>query len=396
MSAAERVLLVHNYYQQPGGEDSVFAAECELLRSRGHQVATFTVHNDRIDGMRRLPLAARTIWNAPLYGELQRIVLRLRPGIVHFHNTFPLISPSAYAAVHELGIPVVQTLHNFRIMCLNGLLFRAGRPCEDCIGKPPWPGVAHGCYRGDRSASGVVAAMLVVNRLRRSFTRLVDRYIALTEAGREKFVAAGLPRDKLAIKPNFLVNDPGSGSHDGGNALYVGRLSREKGIDTLLTAWKSLGDAAPRLTLVGDGPLRHSVRAASETLPTITLLGHEPHDRVMQLMQAAQFLVFPSVCYEGFGMAIAEALATGLPIVASSLGSSASLVRHQDNGLHFRPGDAADLRAAIEWAVAHPDALRQFGRAARLDYETKYTADVNYDQLMNIYAQAESLAARRR
>ncbi|MBV9356716.1 MAG: glycosyltransferase family 4 protein [Chloroflexi bacterium] len=396
MSAPERVLLVHNYYQQPGGEDSVFAAESELLRSRGHEVATFTVHNDRIDGMRRLPLAARTIWNRPLYRELQRIVLRLRPGIVHFHNTFPLISPSAYAAVHELGIPVVQTLHNFRIMCLNGLLFRAGRPCEDCIGRPPLAGVAHGCYRGDRSASGVVAAMLVVNRLRRTFTRLVDRYIALTEAGREKFVAAGLPRDKLVIKPNFLVNDPGSGSHDGGNALYVGRLSSEKGIDTLLTAWKSLGDGAPRLTLVGDGPLRHAVRAASESTPTITLLGHEPHDRVMQLMQAAQFLVFPSVCYEGFGMAIAEALATGLPIVASSLGSSASLVRDHDNGLHFRPGDAADLRAAIQWAVAHPHELRQFGRAARLDYETKYTADVNYDQLMDIYAQAESLAARRR
>jgi glycosyltransferase involved in cell wall biosynthesis len=355
-------------------------------------VATFTVHNDRIDGMPRLPLAVRTIWNVPLYRELQSILANLQPDIVHFHNTFPLISPSAYAAVHRLGIPVVQTLHNFRVMCLNGLLFRDGHPCEDCVGRAPLPGVAHACYRDDRAASGVVAAMLLVNRLRRTWTRMVDRYIALTEAGLEKFVAAGLPRDKLAVKPNFVADDPGRGEHSGGFALFVGRLSAEKGIDTLLGAWRGMGQQSPRLLVVGEGPLRERVRTASHSMPTISLLGHLPHARVLSLMRDARVLVFPSVCYEGFGMAIAEAFATGLPIIASNLGSSASLIHDQVNGLHFRPGDGEDLRARIEWAWANPTEMQRFARAARLDYETRYSADANYARMMAIYAQAARAA----
>src|SRR5215212_7679796 len=250
-----KVVLVHGYYRQAGGEDQVFAAESELLEAQGHQVLRYTVHNERIERMSPLSLAGATVWHRSSYRDLRALVRREQPDLVHFHNTFPLISPAGYYAAKAEGRPVVQSLHNYRLLCPNALFFRDGHACEDCRGKlVPWPGVLHACYRRSRPASGAVAAMLTTHRALRTWTEQVDVYIATTEFAREKFVQGGLPAEQLLVKPNFLHPAPSPGQVRGDFALFVGRLSPEKGVGTLLETWKRSRVRVP-LKIVGDGPL---------------------------------------------------------------------------------------------------------------------------------------------
>lgn len=386
----ERVLLVHNRYQQPGGEDQVFAAEGELLEAHGHHVLRYTAHNDQVTGMSRHALAGATIWNRSVYRELRDLVRRERPLVAHFHNTFPLVSPAAYYAVRKEGVPVVQTLHNYRLLCPDALFFRDGRVCEDCLGKVvPWPGVVHACYRGSRSASGGVATMLTAHRALGTWTRVVDLYIALTEFARRKFVQGGIPAAKIVVKPNFLRPDPGEGEGKGGYFLFVGRLSHEKGIDVLLAAWKRL-DGRAHLKIVGDGPLA-PVIAEAVGQDRIEWLGSQPKDQVLTLMKDARALVFPSLWYEGFPMVIAEAYAVGLPVIASDLGSMSSLIDHKRTGMHFRPGDPKDLAAQAEWVSSHPAEVERMRGEIRGEFEAKYSADRNYELLINAYRTAARL-----
>ena len=376
---------MHNHYQQPGGEDQVFAAEGDLLEAHGHRVLRYTVHNDRASGMSKPALAKATVWNGTAYQELRALIRRERPQVAHFHNTFPLISPAGYYAARAEGVPVVQTLHNYRLLCPNALFFREGRACEDCLGKTlPWPGVVHACYRGSRPTSGAVATMLTAHRASGTWTRAVDAYVALTEFARQKFVQGGLPTDKVVVKPNFVGSDPGAGEGAGGYALFVGRLSKEKGVRTLLAAWQRLRGKVP-LKVVGDGPVAPEVAKAAEQLRGVEWLGRQPIDRVIALMKDAQSLVFPSVWYEGFPMVIAEAYAVGLPVIASDLGSMSSLIDHGRTGLRFRPGDPQDLAAQVEWASEHPAELERMRRGARAEFEAKYDAGRNYQMLLEIY-----------
>jgi glycosyltransferase involved in cell wall biosynthesis len=380
-----KVLRVHNYYQQPGGEEQCFAAEIALLEANGHQVVRYTAHNDAIDAMGRIEVAARTLWNQHSYRELRALIRRERPAIAHFDNTFPLISPAAYYAARHEGIPVVQSLHNFRLFCADASFFRDGRVCEDCLGKAlPWPALQHRCYRNSVLATGVVAALQVSHRAIGTWQRQVNRFVALTEFGRRKFIAGGIPAEKIVVKPNFLATDPGIGAGDGGYALFVGRLSPEKGIETLLTAWERVGSHLP-LKIVGDGPLRGTVQAAAERLPQVAWLGRRNSAEVLELMRHAAMLVFPSRWYEGFPRVIVEAYAVGLPVVASNLGSMSELIVHGQTGLHARPGDPADLAAQVIRIATNAqerDAMRQGARAA---FESAYTAERNYAQLMAIY-----------
>lgn len=380
-----RVLFLHNQYQQAGGEDQVFAAESELLEARGHQVLRYTAHNDRVAKMSRRALARTTLWNTEAYRELRELIRKERPHVAHFHNTFPLISPAAYYAARAEGVPVVQTLHNYRLLCLNSLLYREGRVCEECLGSAvPWKGVAHACYREDRKASGAVATMLITHRALGTWRKAVDAYAVFTEFAREKFVQGGLPEKKLMVKPNFVDPDPGMGEGKGGYALFVGRLSQEKGVDTLLAAWERLGEKVP-LKIVGDGPLAPRVAEAAGRLKGVAWLGRQPRERVLALMKDAWALIFPSGCYEGFPVVLAEAYAAGLPVIACDLGSMSSLVDHGRTGLHFRPGDPPDLATQVEWASTHPVEMEQMRREARSEFETKYTAERNYEALMGIY-----------
>jgi len=382
------VLLSHNHYQQPGGEDQVFAAEGDLLEKRGHQVLRYTAHNDRIARMSRLALAKTTVWNSEAYREVRALIRRERPQVAHFHNTFPLISPAAYHAARAEGVPVVQTLHNYRLLCPNALFFREGRVCEDCLGKTvPWPGVVHACYRESRTASGTVAAMLTAHRVRGTWKETPDVYVALTEFARQKFIQGGLPAEKIVVKPNFLSHDPGAGEGRGDYFLFVGRLSREKGVDTLLSAWERLGKGF-RLKVVGDGPLAPEVARAAERISGVEWLGRQTGDQVLGLMKDARALLFPSVWYEGFPMVFVEAYAVGLPMIASDLGSMSSLVDPGRTGLHFHPSDSRDLASQVEWASRNPEKLGRMRAAARTEFETRYTASQNYRLLMDIYERA--------
>jgi glycosyltransferase involved in cell wall biosynthesis len=384
------VLMAHNYYQQPGGEDQSFAAEAALLEANNHTVLRYTLHNDQIDARQPLTLAQNTIWNRKVYAALREIFRRERPQIAHFQNTFPLISPAAYYAARAEGVPVVQSVHNYRLLCPNALFFRDGRVCEDCLGKfIAWPGTLHACYRGSRAATGVVTMMLAAHRVSRTWRRAVDRYITLTDFGREKLIQGGFPAEKIVVKPNFVYPDPGVGQGAGGYALFVGRLSPEKGVGTLLAAWASLQRPIP-LKIIGDGPLAADVARASQQRAEITWLGSQPAERVLDVMKAAHVLIFPSQCYEGFPRVIVEAFAVGLPVVSSDLGTMSRLIRHRHIGLHFRPGDYCDLAAQVEWASAHPDALAGMRHAARAEFEANYTPERNYQLLMQIYEQASS------
>lgn len=380
-----RVLVAHNKYQQAGGEDQVFATETALLEANGHRVFRYSVHNKQLAGMNPLDSAGVAVWNHSSYRELRCLIRKEKPEVIHFHNTFPLISPAGYYAARAEGVPVVQSLHNYRLVCPNALFFRQGRVCEDCQGKlVPWPGVLHACYRGSRPTSGAVAAMLSTHRLLGTWTKMVDVYIALTDFAREKFIEDALPAGKIVVKPNFLHPDPGFGRVRENYALFVGRLSVEKGLDSLIEAWDRLGDRLP-LKILGDGPLANRMSDTSRKTRGIEWLGQRSREQVLDLMARAQFLVFPTLCYENFPLVVAEAFAVGLPVIASDLGSVSSLVDHGRTGLLFRPGDPRDLANKVQWALTHPAELENMRREARLEFESRYTAAKNYQQLMEIY-----------
>ena len=381
-----RVLLIHNYYQQPGGEDAVFAAEAELLRQQGHAVGEYTKTNWSIEGMSRAAVAARTIWSRQTRQRLLKLLREVRYDVAHFHNIFPLISPSAYSACREAGVPVVQTLHNYRLLCPAATFFRAGRACEECLRKTsPWPGVFHACYHDSYAQSAVVATMLTVHRWLKTWQEQADVYIALTEFSRRKFVEGGLPAEKIVVKPNFLYPDPGTCDGERRYALFVGRFSPEKGVRTLLRAWQGLTGIP--LKIVGDGPLRDEVQAVAQAakLPGVEVLGRQAHQKVLALMQGARCLVFPSEWYETFGLVAIEAFACGVPVIAARLGVMAESVEEGRTGMLFRPGDPQDLAAKVCWAMDHPDAMARMGENARRVYEEKYTSEKNYTMLMDIY-----------
>jgi glycosyltransferase involved in cell wall biosynthesis len=380
-----KVLMIHNRYQQPGGEDEVFLAEASLLESYAHRVVRYSTHNDRVAEMNRLALAGNTLWNSSTYQELRALIRQERPRVAHFHNIFPLISPAGYYAAKAEGVPVIQTLHNYRLLCPNAQFFRDGRVCEDCMGKViPWPGVVHKCYRGSRAASAVVTAMLATHRASHTWTEMVDMYVVLTEFARRKFIEGGLPARKLTIKPNFVYPDPGPGEGRGGYALFVGRLSPEKGIGTLLEAWERLKEQIP-LKVVGDGPLAELVASAASRYPYLEYLGYRSAEEVHGLLKEASVLIFPSEWYETFGRVAAEAFATATPVIAADIGAVAELVEHGRTGLRFRPGDPEDLAAQVGWFLSHPEEHSRLRWEARAEFEAKYTAERNYQTLMKIY-----------
>ncbi|BAU66919.1 glycosyl transferase group 1 [Stanieria sp. NIES-3757] len=380
-----RILTIHNYYQQSGGEEQIFNTEVNLLHSRGHEVWCYTLNNDQIRKINLLELTKRTLWNGEVYQQLRALVRQEKPDLAHFHNTFPLISPAAYYALKDEGIPVVQTLHNYRLLCPNALFFRNGRICQDCLDKPlPLPGIIHGCYRGSRGASAMVASMISFHSWFGTWSKAVDRFIVYSQFAMDKFIQGGLPLDKLAFKTNFLHPAPLPGEGKGGYALFVGRLSVEKGLGVMLDAWRQLGGKIP-LKILGDGPMSGLVTEAMQEMPEIEWLGRRSLEEVYEVVGDAAFLIFPSEWYETFGMVAIEAFAKGTPVVGSNLGAIAELIDHERTGLLFRPSDPTDLATQINWLLARPQKLRQMRQEARAEFEAKYTASENYKRLMEIY-----------
>ncbi len=381
--APPRVLLVHNAYRYRGGEDAVVDAEEALLRQHGHAVLRYQRSNDDIAaGTSRLQLAKDTVWSARTTQDIARWVSDFRPDIVHVHNTLPLVSPSVYWAAHRAGVPVVQTLHNFRLLCPQAMLLREGRICEDCVGRVPWRAVVHRCYRDSASQSAAVAATVQVHRWAGTWQQKVTRYIALNEFCKAKFIEGGLPAERISIKPNFVdLPAPPVQPRDG--LLFVGRLSQEKGLDVLARAMRQTGTAV-RIRVVGSGPDRELLQG----LPNADVVGPLDSQAVYAQMALASALVLPSIWYENFPRTLVEAFACGLPVIASRLGALTTLVRDGQTGLLFEAGDAADLQRKLEWATAHPAEMQAMGAAARAQYESAWTPGANYKALLAIYDQA--------
>jgi glycosyltransferase involved in cell wall biosynthesis len=384
-----RILLVHNRYQQPGGEDGVVKSEADMLRNHFHQVELYEADNDGIEGpLDSLKTAFRCLWSLQAQRSFCKRLRDFEPDVVHVHNFFPLISPAVHHAAHKRGIPVVQTLHNYRLLCPASTLLRNGSVCEACTRQwYPVSAVRHACYRKSRAATAAVANMLVLHRAMGTWTNTVTRFIALSEFARRKFVGSGMPADRISVKPNFLADDPELGQGNGDYVLFVGRLSDEKGIACLLQAWKALRSKF-RLIIAGDGPLAPMVRECVSTDRRVQWLGFLNRSEVLDLMGKAFALVFPSVWFEAFPLVLVEALAKGLPVIGSNLGSTAEIITHRRTGLLFAPGSPLDLASTLQWAFDHRPEIYAMREHARREFESKYTADTNYRLLMNIYEAA--------
>jgi glycosyltransferase involved in cell wall biosynthesis len=389
-----KILLIHNYYNLAGGEDEVFHREKRLLVRAGFQVTEYVRANKEINdynALQTISLAARTTWAWDSHRDITELLKREKPDIAHFHNTFPLVSPSAYYACASAAVPVVQTLHNPRLMCPAATLYRDGRPCEDCMGLAfPWPAVKHACYQHSRVKSALVGSMLWTHRLARTWETKVDRYIVSTKFYQDKFAAAGLPLDRITLKPHFVETDPGVRDQRGNYALFIGRLAAEKGVSTLLKAWERLQHVPLRIR--GEGPLACDVQAAVNTEGrSITIGPRLPTEDLFQLIKRARFLVWPSEgLYETFGLVAIEAFACGVPVISSRSGAMQEVVTDGRTGIHFRPGDPEDLAEKVNWAWTHPKELETMGNSARLEFEAKYTSEKNIAMLSQIYQQALS------
>ena len=386
-----RVLVVHNRYRLRGGEDVVAEAEVALLRANGVDVTLYQRSNDELVQMSPLAGAAATLWSRQAVAELDHLYLTQRPDLVHFHNTFPLISAAPYWRAARRGIPVVQTLHNFRLLCPQAMLLRQGRHCRDCVGRLPWRAVLHRCYHDSLLQSGLAATALAGHRLLGTYRHKVGAYIALSQFSSELYRAGGLPPERLHVKPNF-VSDPGIPApqpRDGG--LFVGRLSEEKGVAVLLAAMQRPGPMAQSLRLIGSGPLGPQVQQAVGA----AWLGALPAEQVRSEMLRSQFLVAPSTCLETFGLVAIEAFACGLPVIASAHGGLGELIDDGRTGLLVTPGDPDDLASKVNWALRHPDTMAAMGRAARACYLRHYTPQHNFQQLHAIYRSLLAVPTRR-
>jgi glycosyltransferase involved in cell wall biosynthesis len=384
-----RILLLHNRYQVPGGEDAAVNREYEMLRAAGYTVDLLEATNDAITGAAEM---IRTALLVPYSRGSRRMVAEriagFRPDMVHVHNFFPSLTPSVYDACRAAGVPVVQTLHNYRLICANALLFRDGHVCTECVGRTVLtPAIRHGCYRESRVGSAAVAAMIGVHRVRRTWAERVDRFIALTGFARALFSTyAQIPAEKISVKPNSAP-DPGLGDGAGGYALYVGRFSVEKGIDTALAAARLVEGLGMPLKVAGSGPLQADVEAAHRD-GRVEFVGFQDAAGVRRLMLGARVLVIPSHCYEGLPLVVPEAFGTGLPIVASKLGSLGTLIEDGGNGLLVEAGNPVALAHAVRHIAAEPEFEARLRVRARQTYEELYRPEANLRLLGQIYEQA--------
>jgi glycosyltransferase involved in cell wall biosynthesis len=382
-----RVVSVFNRYAIRGGEEEVFEAEAEMLARRGCQVTPVSVKTEPPEGLlAKAAFGLRTIWSANWHERITELLIKESPDVVHVHNSFPVMSPAIYYACQTAGVPVVQTLHNYRLLCPGALFYRDGKVCEDCLEGGLRHGVQHGCYRSSHSQTAAVALMLGAHRAMDTWNKKVDAYIALTEFARRKFIQGGLPAERIAVKANFLEPDPGPRRGSGQGAVFVGRLSEQKGLITLLEAWRSVPREFP-LRIIGEGPLLDQLHARKKEwgLDGITIEGRLSRTETIAAIRAARFLIFPSAWYECFPLTLVEAFACGVPVIASELGAMAEIVGAGRTGIFFRAGDFTDLADKILWACSHPNEMEAMSRECRREFLAKYTADQNFEQLMKIY-----------
>lgn len=384
-----KVLQCHNYHKKTGGEDLSVDDEARLLRDRGHEVVQFGVNNTQFGDSGVWFAPWRLLWNRRSLRDVRSLVRSETPDILHVTNTFPLISHSIYYANSGTQVPIVQSVRNYRFGCPVGSFTRQGRICEDCITRRvTWPCVVHRCYKDQYRYSLAAASISTFARCLRIWERRVDAFIALTPIVKEKMVAAGLPVDRIFIKPNLVHDSTEPVASPDNYAIYAGRLDPVKGVRTLLRAWQGVSRSL-RLVIVGQGELEDEVRQQCAADPRIEWRGQMDPAQVLELIRHAQLVIFPSEWYETFGRTILEAFSRGVPVVASRLGAMAQLVEHGTDGFFFTPGNSDELASAVNRYLAMDTHAQQEMRFnARRAYVRMGTPEANYQILMDVYRAA--------
>ncbi len=384
-----KLLYIYNLYQEQGGENLWFESEPDLFRAKGHEVFVYRRDNSDIRHMpawRRASLFWQAAWSQQSYEGVRSLIRKQRPDVAHVYNTLVLLSPSVYYACRDEGVPVVQSVYNYRLLCPAATLVRNGGICEECPEHSLWRAVRYGCYRGSRVQSAAVAWMLASHRRRGTWADAVDLYLAPTRFVRLKLIQGGIPAEKIVIKPNWHEPDPGMRKDADGSVLFVGKLSTEKGLRTVLRAWRLMSDP-PLLRVIGDGPLRDEVQRAAAESTQIEFLGRRPHAEVIAYLHRASVFLIPSEWYEAFPHTILEGYACGVPIVASRIGTLEDVIADGKTGLLFPPGDAAELANRVKWLLARPNDAMRIAAAGRFEYDSRYRGSHIYESLLNIYSQ---------
>jgi glycosyltransferase involved in cell wall biosynthesis len=386
-----KILIAHNHYQQYGGEDAVVQSEIDMLKKKGHDVYFYERSNKELLPLswpKKIGRLLNMHWSEHSYQEMKRILNAFRPDIFHSYNTFYMMTPAVYKACQDARVPVVQSLYNYRLVCANGLMLKNGKHCEACLTEPRWKSIFHRCYRKSYVLTACVMKMIDYHWKKQTWLNQVKHYITATEFSRNIFTRAGIPADKITVKPHFLVTDPGMQSEHGAYALYIGRISVEKGVGLLLDAWKNV--KGMDLKIMGEGPLLNEIKkkVEQEGLTTVRVLGYQPQEEYKKLLRGAAFLIVPSINYDNFPLVITESYANGIPVLASSLEGIKERVKEKESGMTFRTGDKDDLTAKAQFMIDHKEMTAHMKKGARLEYETHYTSDKNYERLMAIYQKA--------
>lgn len=385
-----KILLCHNQYQNRGGEGQTVFKEKEVLESKGHRVILFSKDNQEINNYtftQKARLLYEIVFSRSTYKKVIEIVKEEKPDIVHVHNVFPLISPSIYYALKNMNVPVVQTVHNYRFLCPNGLfLDNDGKICERCKNGNFSNAIIRKCYRSSYLQTSGMAFTLCLHRKLRTFINKIDVFISPSKFLKKKLIEGGIPEKKIVVKPHFVKCGEIKPSYEFDNyVVYMGRLSREKGLFTLLRAWKEV----PGLTLkmIGEGPIRNELEnfVSQAEISNVEFPGFIGGPKRFEILRKAMFMIFPSECYESFPYAIIESFACGTPVIASRIGGSKELTEEGRNGLLFEPGDIEDFKKKILYFIENPKFIIPMRRCARETAEKKYSSEVGYENLMQIY-----------
>lgn len=386
-----KVLIVHNQYKTFGGEDRVVQEEIQLLRKNEVNVSTFFVdnHDIEINGLtNKAKLGFNTVWSLKYYRLLKKKLKDIKPDIVHFHNTFPLISPAAYYACKNLNIPVVQTLHNYRLACPGALFMRSDSICEKCLKGSLLNSIKYGCYRESRVQTIPLTAMLYTHRLMDTWNKKVDKFITLSNFAKNKIIEAGIDRDRIVIKPNFMEKTYLNDSEKEDYIVFVGRLSKEKGVHLLLEGWKNIEPQFDsKLLIIGDGPDNNMLRNKYKNLKNVSFMGRLEKDQILKIVSKAKYLVVPSVWYEGFPMTIVEAYSVNTPVISSDIGSLKEIVVDGITGFNFKNNNINDLEQVLKKALTYTE-YRKLENNVMQKFEENYSSDINYKILINIYKEA--------
>jgi len=383
-----KILLIHNQYQHRGGEDTVMESELKLLEKRGETVETLFFNNDDINSaVSKIKFGFYSFYNPDSARLLSKKINEFNPDIIHVHNFFPIASPSLFYVANAKKIPIVMTLHNYRLLCPNAMFFRENKVCEDCISKSfALDSVIHGCYRDSKIQTLFLATMTWFHKKKGTWKNKIDKYIALTDFAKNKFITSslGLKESQIIVKPNFVV-DNGFDLEKEEYCLFVGRLSQEKGIDILLNTFKN---SSHKLLIIGTGPMTAKVEEFSTNTENIEYLGFQSIDFIIEKLKKAKALIFTSVWYEGMPMTILEAFSTATPIVCGDIGGPAEIVKNEKNGLLYKIGNTEDLKEKIEKLYADNVLYKSLCENARQTFENKYSEEENYMQLIDIYKKA--------